>query len=331
MMSTETLLPPPATFFQEKHFFASHSPLQLVKQTSSSQERISINGLQKNVHVVVKNAAFMVQISLTNNIFEGHLLDLNNFTFDAMLLYDAEGEKYVDYVKVKPVKCKPTVNDAGNQVSFELRIKVLTSQHENSFFRVKIFILDPTTGHPFHPALAVMSEPVKVISKPEQLKKKPPSTKKRNINEILVETISRIEEQQREHQKMIETLLVCSEAKPILANISKPLSSQEDEGTDFESCFKRFFKTFYSLPVEEKPIKIRKLLRNCSQRETDRVTEFLDLFLTEGLQRCPPAVTSCDPHQHKTSMCDCDSCPYQRELQKIDEFYKNFLLLPESN
>eukprot|EP01103_Thecamoeba_quadrilineata_P005312 TRINITY_DN15128_c0_g1_i1.p1 TRINITY_DN15128_c0_g1~~TRINITY_DN15128_c0_g1_i1.p1 ORF type:complete len:428 (-),score=94.10 TRINITY_DN15128_c0_g1_i1:33-1316(-) len=374
-------------------------PIQLLKQTSSSQERISINGLQKSVHVVVKNAPFVVQIALTNQHFMNQFLDLNNFTFDAVLLYDSEGpqEKFVDYVKVKPVDHKPTVNENGDQVTIELRIKVLTSQHENSFFRVKIFLLDPNTGMPFHPSLVVFSEPVKVISKPEQVKKKAPApaassstnannSKKRNVNDLLLETISRIEEQQREHQQMIQKLLRVNEnskvslhhqqmqgqqmiqlngqiqpsqsyqqypmqyglpmdnmkqtyAEPFLTgtvcatpsppppatDYSMPIvPSAGLEESEFDSSFRHFFKVYNNLPAEEKPIKIRKLIRNSSQRDTEKISEFLDLFMTEGLQRIPPI----DLLLQKNSPCECSTCPFTKEMIKIDEFYTDFLSLP---
>jgi hypothetical protein len=304
------------------------------------------------------------------------IIDLNNFTFDAVLLYDSEGptEKYVDYVKVKPVDHKATVNDIGDQVTIELRIKVLTSQHENSFFRVKIFLLDPTTGMPFHPSLIVLSEPVKVISKPEQVKKKSspsnlvsvptyfsaanasisvsaPTSKKRNVNDLLLETISRIEETQRDHQQMIEKLLRGSETKQqqssnhhqqqqsfsdiSSSNDVSALSSSENlipcglngkmNGSDeFENSFRSFFKVYNNLAADEKPIKIRKLIRNSSQRDTEKISEFLDLFLTEGLQRIPPI----DVLVQKNTPCQCTSCPYQKELQNIDKFYEDFLSLP---
>jgi len=88
------------------------------------------------------------------------------------LVYDSEGYKGVDFVKVRPVDFKYTVNEIGDQLSMELRIKVLTSQHENIPFRVKVVLLDPNSGLPFQPDLSLLSEPVKVISKPEPLKKK---------------------------------------------------------------------------------------------------------------------------------------------------------------
>jgi hypothetical protein len=389
-------------------------PMKLLKQTSSSQERISINGLQKSVHVVVKNAPFLVQIALTSQHFHNQMIDLNDFTFDATLLYDSDGptEKLVDYVKIKPVDHKPTVNETGDQVTIELRIKVLTSQHENSFFRVKISLLDPNTGMPYQPPLVCYSDPVKVISKPEQVKKKPsttanvtattaPASKKRTVNDLLLETISRIEEQQREHQLMIEKLLRASETsqhnKPLQPHMphlqhvpispqlqmyeqqqhlqrqmtvnpyadansllyqmpnmkqafpetvlsdascqspnnggsniysppnstSFPLANCTAEEPDFEAAFRKFFKVYTKLNEEDKPIKIRKLIRGSSQREAEKISEFLDLFQTEGFHKSVPVDTV-----QKNSPCQCSTCPYQSEISELNNFYDQILSFP---
>jgi hypothetical protein len=396
-------------------------PMKLLKQTSSSQERISINGLQKSVHVVVKNAPFMVQIALTNHNFHNQVIDLNEFTFDATLLYDSDGptEKLVDFVKIKPVDHKPTVNETGDQVSIELRIKVLTSQHENSFFRVKISLLDPNTGMPFQPPLVCYTDPVKVISKPEQVKKKPAASstnvtatnnvsKKRSVNDLLLETIARIEEQQREHQQMIEKLLHASEMNKapqmphiqqqhhlpisphqfqlyeqqqqqqqqqqfqrmnnhvngypddgsllyqlphmkqifpdnLLSNASIqspnniilntdspsnsgiPLANCTAEESEFETAFRKFFKLYTKLNEEEKPLKIRKLLRASSQRESEKISEFLDLFQTEGFHKSAPVDTIV---HNGNSPCQCPTCPYQSEISQLNEFYDQILTFP---
>jgi len=124
-------------------------------------------------------------------------------------------EKQVDYVKVKPIEFKVSTLTSRNHktmttdnlLNFELRIKVLTSQHENSFFRVKIVVLDPSSGLPLHPSLFVLSEPIKVISKLEQMKKKLPNSKKRTINDELDDALARLEEQTREQQALINSLL----------------------------------------------------------------------------------------------------------------------------
>lgn len=98
----------------------------ILKQTSPFEERVTRNGIQRDIHVVIKNSPFVVQMGVSRNCE----IDLNHIAFEASLLYDTDGEKGVDFVKLKPIEYKCIPNEAGDQVSVELRIKVLTSQHE---------------------------------------------------------------------------------------------------------------------------------------------------------------------------------------------------------
>jgi hypothetical protein len=72
-------------------------------------------------------------------------------------------EKEVAWVKVKPVEYKPSVNDNNDQITFDVKIKVLSSHHEDNFFKLRILVWDP--DFPDHPVSA-SSLPIKVISKP---------------------------------------------------------------------------------------------------------------------------------------------------------------------
>jgi hypothetical protein len=106
---------------------------------------------------------------------------------------------------VKPMDFKSTPIDNGHFLDVELRIKVLTSQHEDMLFRVRIQGYNPITKEEI-PGMIVLTPSIKVISKPEQLKKKQPS-KKRSLTDMLVETVSRIEKKQEEQQRLIERML----------------------------------------------------------------------------------------------------------------------------
>jgi len=90
-------------------------------------------------------------------------------------------------------------------VDIEVRLKVLSSQHEDMFFRVKFIALDPIGKQEVAASLMVLSAPIKVISKPEQLKKRRPS-KKRTLNDALIDSLNRIERRQNDQQKLIDRL-----------------------------------------------------------------------------------------------------------------------------
>jgi hypothetical protein len=98
-------------------------------------------------------------------------VDLSKCHLEAKLLYDFDREEdqriEVAFVKSEPLEYKVTLLDGGTKASVELRIKVLTSQHEDMLFRVRLTGIDPLTGISFE----TYTQPIKVISKLTQLKK----------------------------------------------------------------------------------------------------------------------------------------------------------------
>jgi hypothetical protein len=83
------------------------------------------------------------------------------------LIYDLpDYTKEVAYVSTKPVDYKPSINDAGDEISFDAKISALSSQHEDSFFRLKITVWDTNPSSPYSVPLTALSHPIKVISKP---------------------------------------------------------------------------------------------------------------------------------------------------------------------
>jgi len=140
----------------------------LLAQTSSAQEKFSSNGVQKVVHNVIKNHPFTLRVGLNSD----STLNFNQLTPEAHLVYDAEGpEKEVDFVKSKPLEYFTHTNDKGDQLFVQIRIKVLSSQHEDMFFRVKVINFLNSTKE-LIPNMTIYSQPIKVISKPDQIKKR---------------------------------------------------------------------------------------------------------------------------------------------------------------
>jgi len=176
------------------------SQLVIVSRRCYGEEIITKNGVQKNILVVVKNSPFHLNIAGLRK------LDFNQFAFDSHLVYDCDGgQKEVDYVRSKPFEFKAVPSENGQQLDIELRIKVLSSQHEDMLFKVIIIGYHPVS-HEEIPGIFISSPPIKVISKPEQVKKKQ-TIRKRTLTSLLMETISRIEKKQEEQQKIIEKMI----------------------------------------------------------------------------------------------------------------------------
>lgn len=322
--------------------FAPLNPqLTLVSHKAHAEETVSSNGLQRSILVVVKNSPFHLRIATAAS----SKLDLNTVAFEAFLLYDCDDLKEVDYVRNRPLDFKPTASENGQDLDAELRIKVLSSQHEDLMFRVRLQGFHPIT-HEEIAGLTLLSPPVKVISKPEQLKKRQPS-RKRTMTDMLVETVSRIEKKQEDQQQLIERILLQQTdhvgvaekrqktAELALWEIVPTANTASSEGKKedapaFEEAFCNLIRAYNKMESEEKPETIRKLIRNSSSRDTERLSELLDLFWTEGLQKEPAFGDR--PNNERPGMigskedgCNCPECPHKQELERIDEFYKEFL------
>jgi len=326
------------------HSYVVAPKLTIFKHKAHAEEVVSKNGIHKTLHTVVKNSPYHLQIGG----IQGQKIDFSKIAFEAFLLYDTDGLKDVDFVKVKPMEFKSAPAENGQYLDAELRIKVLTSQHEDMLFRVRIQGHNPLTQEEI-PGMCVLTPSIKVISKPEQLKKKQP-TKKRSLTDMLVETVSRIEKKQEEQQKLIERMMQQQTEQTTISSstisfdkkqkVDEPLWNitelqvESDKPSsldkqDFEDAFATLIKSYNAMQPEEKPETIRRLIRNSSTMETERLSEMLDLFWAEGLQKEPAFAGKKSARERMALLpqdgCSCTDCPHKQELERIDEFYKEFL------
>jgi len=315
---------------QQFQQFSNPPVISLVKQTSPTKENVSVKGVTKSVHVVIKNTPFVVQLGLSCQGAFTQVMDFNHLALDVRLVYDTTAHKEVDYVKTKPLLFKSSVNERADQIS-----------------------LDPRTQQDFSPPLEMFSDPIKVISKPEQLKKRP-APKKRTMNDVLMEQISRITSQLDQQQKMLTELsderatkkqrlicdvdendeneLLCIDDQPfskkkLLASETSKMSKDESglKSTDFVNTFTEFLGAYNSMPSEEKATTVRKLIRTSSARDTERLSELIDLFASEGLQKQignavfpNPMRENSEPSSPSGFGCSCSNCPYRLELEQIE-------------
>jgi hypothetical protein len=323
---------------------APTGPLVLLRQNSLTVEQIYKNGISKKVHVVVKNHPFLVQIGLAVPNWQGQRIDFHRFPVEARLVYDCDGGKEVGFVKMKPIEFKTNVNDRGDQVTVEIRPKVLTSQLEDSLFRVKIVATDPVKPLSVY---SVLSESIRVVSKPEQVKKKAaketPSpnapkprkedTPKKPIEELLADHLARIESNVNQ-QDVLLSILSSKSPSPLPAVEERKVPEKRkyedvvaEPVSPFEQSVMDFLEAFNRLDEFEKPMKLRKMVKNAHAGDIDLFTEMLEKFATES------AVKQNEPAQpskgHNGTGCQCDGCPHKEELLRIDEFYNRLLTNPD--
>jgi len=161
------------------------------------------------VHVVVKNAPFNIDIGFAPETYVEKTNDFRYLALDVTLLYDCDNYKSVYFVNSKPITFKPKISENGETLSLQCRIQALTSQHEGQFFRIYVKAYNPARPDDSE-AFFISSEPIKVVSKPEQLRSKTERgkkvNKKRTMTDVLNERVQHLEEQQQMHLRMLEAL-----------------------------------------------------------------------------------------------------------------------------
>ena len=208
-----------------------------------------------------------------------------------------------------------------------------------------------------------------MISKPDHLpgKSKPAKAsgkakpKKRTINDVITESLEKIQAQQREHHDLLMKLYEDRSSAPapqalplanfdelssssrercldaLSASISLSASSGEAKANEdenaLEKAFHNFIDVYNKLNPEQRPAKIRRIVRNSSTRKTETFCEIVGLFNDEGLQK--EVGRECSLSFAPSAMdtaggCNAESCPHKKELERIDEFYRDFLAVPSA-
>ena len=231
---------------------SSHYTLLVTKQSSLSMSRRALKegGAERDIHTVVKQSPFALELGIVAGLLPPPHppIDLKSFIYSASLVYanePTEPESAVDYLRTKPFDVKFNVDPSGSKVSMECRLKILSSQRENQCFCLRFDILDPETklsiGLPLINTETAVSEPIRVISKPEHTRKPKPS-KKRSINDVLMESLSHVEEHQiavisRMREVLSQSHAVGSTATPTLSSSSSSSSSSFSSFSPSSSSF----------------------------------------------------------------------------------------------
>jgi len=265
----------------------SSPSLAILEQTSLAEEKFFRNGVQKNVHIVVKNLPFYIRIGFSEDI-KSYKMDFNLITIEAQLMYDCDGDRCVDFVKNKPIEYKGTINDRGDKMTLEIRIKILSSHLEDMFFNLRLRAYDSVTKQEI-PSLSTTSFPIKVVSKPEQVArikqgqagKKVRNPKKRSLNEMMCETMEKIERQQAQQQLLLEKLynhtFTSTDPLQLLFNSTKSMCSVPSEPENaLEAALQNLVTAYENTPVADRPAKIRKFCQTSTTQSLESVSEIIN-------------------------------------------------------
>jgi len=316
------------------------SGAQLVVVQFSSRDKIEVhqNDEKKILHHVVKNTPFSIELAFCGT-FDHYAVDFHRFTISCVLLYDTAGaERKVSWVKSSPIDCRVKVDDGGERATAEVRIKALSSQHEDMSFRIRFTAVPPASSNLV--PLSVITEPIKVLSKLSQLPKEKlhatvPRTKKRHVpaENSITASLLRIETQQRHQQALIDSLvqtmhtLQQGDQQPLhkrmrISSEDKP-NHQESQGSDiqpstlpaarglaqaFEHSLKDLIATFPHLPTEQCAVSIRRVFGEHPANTSQLVEALLAECPTKGY-----GLTCGLPPNHDTASDakgDCDFLPF---------------------
>eukprot|EP01128_Nolandella_sp_AFSM9_P002409 TRINITY_DN12777_c0_g1_i1.p1 TRINITY_DN12777_c0_g1~~TRINITY_DN12777_c0_g1_i1.p1 ORF type:complete len:348 (-),score=62.79 TRINITY_DN12777_c0_g1_i1:156-1199(-) len=328
--------------------------LSIVSQSSLQQDKATKHGQTFDVHLIVKNSPFVITLALHNGTFR----TFNHLAFDIALVYDVPGEPIpVTYVTTKPLEYKPSIAKNGLEISFDVKVKVLSSHHEDNFFRLQITVWDPIISSTF-PKLLIHSMPVKVISKPMKPKsKRAPARTKRKADQITrpstasnalasaatEELLQQIAAQQKETLSVVRQIASFQEGpfKRFRAdepnnhsgngnnNNGSTLNPHFPPTSSFTSSFKSTLAAYVSLTAEEKAEQIRRVVRGLGTSEKLALEELIDLLSTSGVQvnNFPPSFQTMPvPHVH-TASCPRD-CNLIENTVNFNEFMDELFFSP---
>jgi len=316
--------------------------LILSRQTSLDTEKYSRDGLNSEAHIVVKNVPFILQVTLVPLIVGERVINFKTTRLEAKLTYDSDSLSEVPFQKTKPLDYTTHSNERGDQVTLEVKIKVLTSQHEDSKFRVRIRLVDTQTSQHIHEQLELYSHPIKVVSKPDAyLKKKKTTTttttvlgkrKRASPNDKILDILTRIEDKQKQQDEQFKALGQQSEkqAKAIQELQSNQLQMHQQDAANrlyenpvncspnngittdnLEQSLLALLQQYYNTAKEERPTKIRRIIKS---NESSGAINMIKEISKE-----------CSEVTGASGECNCSDCPYKQEVDRVNEFYMEFL------
>lgn len=160
----------------------SSLPIIHVEVVSSlAQETYSYNGSPKCVHVILKNSPCVVHLAAIPDTS----IDLRRASLSAVLVYDDNEVadprhlRTVNFVKKEPMEFFASAEEHG-KASVELRLNVLTSQHEDSLFRVLFTAQD--CGFTSY----AVTDPLKVVAKADSVTRPGRSKQSRASKRLMI-------------------------------------------------------------------------------------------------------------------------------------------------
>eukprot|EP01113_Clastostelium_recurvatum_P014038 TRINITY_DN1759_c0_g1_i2.p1 TRINITY_DN1759_c0_g1~~TRINITY_DN1759_c0_g1_i2.p1 ORF type:complete len:576 (+),score=151.00 TRINITY_DN1759_c0_g1_i2:126-1853(+) len=299
----------------------AYNKLEIIKQDAVAVENGFDGGRQQHVHVVVKNQPFNILISSAGKTFNFQHAQIN-----AKLYYDYNPPKAVDFIQHEPLQYSSTSNN-GTDISVEVKISILSSQHQGSLFVVILTITDTVTME----SHCIASFPIRIVSKVDHIKKEGGDpVKKKSFNEVLHERLHAMSCAQDDQAKLIEYLLRYRSGEVSAIPPTDLLADDEDgdedneheERVDFQTAFNNIVKSYRNVPseAEMRAAKVRATLQSLSSTDLEQVAHLVDSLAS--LSNNPPM---------STLDCTCMDCPARREVENFDNLCRLGMSFPNAS
>eukprot|EP01122_Echinamoeba_exundans_P014954 TRINITY_DN690_c0_g1_i3.p3 TRINITY_DN690_c0_g1~~TRINITY_DN690_c0_g1_i3.p3 ORF type:complete len:265 (+),score=48.64 TRINITY_DN690_c0_g1_i3:34-795(+) len=163
------------------------------------------------VHYVVKNTQFTATVTAEDMEL------LQKLRMNINLVYAPDKSK-VEFEALKKEQVEWLSEVSDDSILLQIRVKILSSQVQNTLFRLHIEALD-NAGEAIYSGY---TEPIKVVSKPDQIRKKRaavgepeadiPTAKRRARGEEILEHIQHARDTQHKNLQIIEAMVQSTDA-----------------------------------------------------------------------------------------------------------------------
>jgi len=193
-------------------------------------------------------------------------------------------------LKNEPMRYATQVNSEGNLANIEIRLQILSSQHEGAFFKIRVVAEDTNKNNNMKAEL--YTNPIKAISKITQVKRKlesqqlepsdPLPHSKRMSTDAIVESLNRLKDQQEEQSRLLNLLIDRDRNKTTAPNGGTPtvgIKTEDTETDEFEQALQKFLTAYRNLTSStEKITKIQKVLSENSNGQGEELSNFIRTY-----------------------------------------------------
>jgi len=287
--------------------------LTLLDQSHLFLESVTKNGVTKHVHYIVKQTPFTVRFGLAGQT----KVNFKTCRLECELLYDLPTQKEVEAIAGKPLEYVVHPSSDGMACTVDFRIKVLTTQHQNNFFLIHASLV----GDGEH--LSISTNPIKSVSKPEQIRRRLslqvkdteeekavfpvpipacPSSKKRARSEELLTTLDEMREAQRQQTEMLTLLLQKQFLQQQFSSQPQTPEPSQPSTPTIDEALAMLVRAYEAETSSERPMKLRKLASSFPARDRSLLGEVGKIL--SGLQQTLPPETSVVPSAATPSLHD---------------------------